>query len=1081
MSMSPSTPQERPFSSRTTDAGELYPARWWRAEADRVVCELCPRACTLKDGDRGFCFVRQNVGGRMTLTTYGRSTGFCIDPIEKKPLNHFYPGTSVLSFGTAGCNLGCKFCQNWDISKSRQVARASERALPAAVAEAAKTLGCVSVAYTYNDPVVWAEYAIETAKECRAVGVKNVAVTAGYITPEARSAFYEHIDAANIDLKAFSETFYRELTFSHLEPVLDTLRWLKHETDVWFEITNLIIPGENDDPEELRRLCDWVLDNVGEDVPVHFSAFHPDFRMLDRPATSHETLVAAYDIARQTGIRYVYLGNIHDRDRHSTFCGNCGALVIERDWYVLGTYALKGNQCLDCGHVVAGRFADKPGDWGSKRMPVDMRRFAGNGNETADALRQASEVLKSESEKPGSENKGRKEPRATKEAQTMTTTAPTQVELTEADKALVLQAAAEYVQAAACKTSASPPDLAGAGIAEKPVSGSFVSLKRQGRLRSCCGSFGRSMPLQKCLQEAAHRTATSDPRFPPISPSELSYLDMEVWLLCAPEEVQERGTDRIKAVTVGRHGLQIVRGGNRGLLLPGVPVDHNWDAEEFLNQVCVKAGLPQTAWRDDSTTLYRFQGEVIRGRIADVGQPPTTRRLFADAELQSYAEYCRNNIGALIRGATPQYYCTGVSDANVNGVILAASMPNGGQDVSVWRLSLKNTMPLQSTLFSLCEDMAKALRRRGWLSGRHDVDFAIAYDPTMHGTVDVPDLEGIDSQNRGMLVIERSRSGLSFDSEGTPKAILDEAIRAAQVGDPAFAAVYSLAMQSTRQRISVSSVPRPAGGASVRKPAVAGTFYPGDVAEMNRVLDDMLAGDAETEHCHAVMVPHAGWRYSGRLAADVLKRVQFPGRVIAVGPKHTPPGVDWAVAPHQRWEFPGGGLDSDFDLARQLAESIPGLQLDAAAHEREHCLEVQLPIIARLAPDTRVVGMVVGGGSLQRCDEFAEGLASVIRQLDEKPLLLISTDMNHFADEDETRRVDAAALADLDRLDPDSLYETVKRDRISMCGVIPAVIILKTLQKLNVLHQSQEIGYSTSAEAGGDTNRVVGYAGRIFQ
>ena len=285
-------PQQDPHANGNVPGG------WWHdADDGRIVCDLCPRECRLSPGDRGFCFVRENVDGQMLLTTYGRSTGFCIDPIEKKPLNHFYPGTSVLSFGTAGCNLGCKFCQNWSISKSREIRQLSESASPAAIAMAAADLNCQSVAFTYNDPVIWAEYAIDTARQCRQRGIKTVAVTAGYITAAARPEFFAWIDAANVDLKAFTERFYQQLTLSHLQPVLDTLVWLNRETEVWTEITNLVIPDENDDDDEFRRLCDWIVDNLGRNVPVHFTAFHPDFRLNDRPATPVETLLRAYDLA----------------------------------------------------------------------------------------------------------------------------------------------------------------------------------------------------------------------------------------------------------------------------------------------------------------------------------------------------------------------------------------------------------------------------------------------------------------------------------------------------------------------------------------------------------------------------------------------------------------------------------------------------------------------------------------------------------------------------------------------------------------------------------------------------------------
>lgn len=351
---------------------------WWHEteEPGRIHCDLCPRACVLRPGDRGFCFVRENRDGQMVLTTYGRSTGFCIDPIEKKPLNHFLPGTSVLSFGTAGCNLGCKFCQNWEISKSKEIERLSEEATPEAIATAARSLGCRGVAFTYNDPVIWAEYAIDTAKACRAAGVKTVAVTAGYITAAARKTFYEQMDAANVDLKAFTEDFYRHVTLSHLQPVLDTLRWLKTETNVWFEITNLIIPQANDSADELRRMCDWILANLGPDVPIHFTAFHPDFRMNDRGRTPTEKLLEAYDIARSTGLHFPYVGNIHSPREQTTYCPSCRHVLIERVGYTLTSWGLEENRCELCGAVVPGHFEASPGDWGSRRQAVRISEYA---------------------------------------------------------------------------------------------------------------------------------------------------------------------------------------------------------------------------------------------------------------------------------------------------------------------------------------------------------------------------------------------------------------------------------------------------------------------------------------------------------------------------------------------------------------------------------------------------------------------------------------------------------------------------------------------------------------------------------
>ncbi len=290
---------------------------------DKIKCNLCPRNCIIGDGQRGFCFVRKNVNQKMILTAYGRSSGFCIDPIEKKPLNHFYPGESILSFGTAGCNLGCRFCQNWDISKAKEMDRLQQYASPEDIATRCKELGCIGVAFTYNDPVIFAEYAIDIAKECKKLNLKTVAVTAGYISPEAREEFYSYMDAANVDLKAFTQTFYKKLCMANLEPILDTLKYLKHHTNVWFEITNLVIPNNNDNDNEIHEMSKWIMENLGPDVPLHFSAFHPDFKMMDTPATTPECLINARRIAKDYGLNYVYTGNVHNQDTASTYCPNC--------------------------------------------------------------------------------------------------------------------------------------------------------------------------------------------------------------------------------------------------------------------------------------------------------------------------------------------------------------------------------------------------------------------------------------------------------------------------------------------------------------------------------------------------------------------------------------------------------------------------------------------------------------------------------------------------------------------------------------------------------------------------------------
>jgi pyruvate formate lyase activating enzyme len=353
---------------------ERYPARYWhRLDDGRLQCDLCPRDCKLHEGQRGACFVRGMAGGEMVLTTYGRSSGFCIDPIEKKPLNHFYPGSSVFSFGTAGCNLACKFCQNWDISKSRDMDRLMDQATPEQIALTTKKYGSKSVAFTYNDPVIFIEYALDTADACHAHGLQTVAVTAGYIHDAPRREFYAKMDAANIDLKGFTEDFYVKLTGAHLQPVLDTLTYVHHDTDCWLEITTLLIPGHNDSDQEITALSKWVAKELGLEVPLHFTAFHPDWKMPDVPPTPPATLTRARKIAMDAGLRYVYTGNVHDPQGGTTFCPACNHALVERDWYVITHYDITPQgRCPRCSASIAGRFGEFMKPFGAKRIPVSI-------------------------------------------------------------------------------------------------------------------------------------------------------------------------------------------------------------------------------------------------------------------------------------------------------------------------------------------------------------------------------------------------------------------------------------------------------------------------------------------------------------------------------------------------------------------------------------------------------------------------------------------------------------------------------------------------------------------------------------
>ena len=1064
----------------------LYPdgakaGGWWRSDEeqpDRIVCELCPRECALKPGDRGFCFIRENRDGEMVLSTYGRSTGFCIDPIEKKPLNHFYPGTSVLSFGTAGCNLGCKFCQNWSISKSREIERLSEEATPEAIAAAAERLGCKSVAFTYNDPVVWAEYAIDAARACRAAGVKTVAVTAGYISPAARGPFYEFIDAANVDLKGFTEDFYRHVTLSHLEPVLDTLRWLKRETDVWFEITNLVIPQANDSLDEIRQMCQWILDELGPDVPLHFTAFHPDFRMTDRGGTRPETLLAAREIGLSLGLNYVYVGNVHAPREQSTHCPRCRSLLVERDGYEIGEYGLAGDRCRNCQTPIAGRYDASPGRWGSRRLPVRIAEFAPPKLKATLPIVVPNATIPIAAQHSSSKN------------WPMNVASPPSpsAELLDSQDRAVLQAAGRVVAAAARGGSPHAASEELAPFAEVHVAGAFVTLKRDGRLRSCCGLHAERVPLAQAIVHAATRAANDDPRFPPISPTELAHLEIEVSLLEPARPVTAQGAAKREAVVVGKHGLQIVRGDARGLLLPVVAVEHKLDAEEFLQHVCLKAGLPPTAWKEDDVALATFEGRAIGGRLADVVECPEAGEHvlpIAAADLAALAEFAMANLRAIVAGATPSCYAFGMFDGNVSGLAAVLRDAEGRVWLSASKASLRHGVPLQATLYQLTEEMAKSLAAGGVSTERlagARMELLASGDPAMHGTLAAPDLRGFDPRRRALLILEGAKSSLAFAPDLDSGALLARASEQAPFTAPEAASLFSLAAVANAAEILVSHAPRPRAGAAIRPPAMAGKFYPADGAALDGLLDELLSGPScAAKPWRAAMAPHAGLKYSGRITAETLRQIDFPEAVIVLGPKHTPHGVEWAVAPHEAWSTPGATLAGDPALASRLVEAIPGLKLDAAAHAEEHAIEVELPFLARLSPRTRVVGIVLGGGSLARCREFAAGLARVLLAERKPPLLLISSDMNHFASDAENRRLDEIALAALETLDPEQLYETVTRNHISMCGVLPAVIVLETLRLLGGPHRAERVAYATSGDVTGDRSRVVGYAGMLFE
>ncbi len=482
-----------------------------------------------------------------------------------------------------------------------------------------------------------------------------------------------------------------------------------------------------------------------------------------------------------------------------------------------------------------------------------------------------------------------------------------------------------------------------------------------------------------------------------------------------------------------------------------------------------------------------FEGYAIHGKLAGavaVVPEEATPGGPTCEEVDGLAEFCRENLVAMLYGATPSYYLPGAYDAGVHGAVISVHVPGHEEAIDCSHFSLRPEVPLQATLVDMCRAAAEALRSAGFREeqlARLTCGLTVLWAPAMHGSTLEPDLAGVDPRRCALLVTERAKWALAYDPQQPVDALLGEAVERARVSAGAKAAIYSLAAASNEARLVTASA-APPSSPEVRPAAVAGRFYPGNRAEMDRMLDEMIpSAPSERRAWAAALVPHAGWAYSGRLAAATLCRAEIPSRVLVVCPKHRPEGESWAVAPYGAWAVPGAEVRGDPELAQQLADRVSGLKLDAEAHRLEHAIEVQLPILARLAPECRVVGIAIHGGDLGQLERFAEELAGVVRSLPERPLLVISSDMNHFADDEETRRLDRLALDAVESLDPARLYRTVREHRISMCGVLPAVLVLQTLHQLGAIHRCEPVQYATSAETSGDLKRVVGYAGMLFE
>ena len=626
------------------------------------------------------------------------------------------------------------------------------------------------------------------------------------------------------------------------------------------------------------------------------------------------------------------------------------------------------------------------------------------------------------------------------------------------------------------------------GTASTIVEGAFVTLKRQGHLRACCGVFGHPMAISEAVSLATVRTATQDVRLPPLSLRELPFCRLDVSLLYNFHTLDEDGATRASVIEIGKHGLRVRHGRQAGLLLPVVAEEHGFRAKEFLGQTCRKAGLPTSAWLEADTEVTTFESLAVQGSFPEhlaVGLGDNSGLLVKPEELARLTDHCRRNVAAQFLGATPSYYAPGGTDGSLVAVALTLHMPSGDSPLKFVQLSFRPGIPLQATLLNLTATAAGVLRQRGFTEEdlpRVRVGVTLLTDVALQGDLDAPDLRGIEPARHALMVIEANRTVWVFDSSLTANDLLREIREQAKVTHAPSAQLLSLMTYTTEPRLVLTNAPPPQDGPTIRPAAVAGSFYPSDAEELQRLVLELIPKEPVVQSdWPAIMVPHAGLRYSGTIAARTFRRVKIPPTVIVLGPKHTPHGADWGVAPHVSWNIPGARIASDPDLAKRLTDAIPGLQLDSAAHQREHAIEVELPWIHHFAPQSRVLGIVIGSGNFARCSLFAEGLAAVVREMNPRPLLVISSDMNHFADDAENRRLDRMALNAMTELNPRLLYDTVHDQGISMCGLLPAVIVMETLRQLGGLMTSEEVSYGTSADVSGDRSRVVGYAGVLFR
>jgi len=640
-------------------------------------------------------------------------------------------------------------------------------------------------------------------------------------------------------------------------------------------------------------------------------------------------------------------------------------------------------------------------------------------------------------------------------------------------------------------------------IADIPLLGAFVSLKKEGELRSCMGTMSDHIPLAAAVEQATLHAATDDPRFPPICAAELFELDMEIWLLWGMKRVAQRGEDRLNAVEIGRHGVQIARSGNRGLLLPGVALDYDMDAQRFWEAVCQKAGLPRDAWLDDRSLLHTFEGVAIRGPVsatenidkktademifaAKFDRQSTSPPMLTPEDLTEIQRVCGETFQAMTDGISPPGYFPGLFDAIVSGVSLIYTLPDRPVLICS-KISIRPEVPFQTALIELLQTLGEQVAKFGVTADEivnAKIDVTVFWDPVIHGTAKQYDV--VDTTYRSVMVSSPQGWTVLFDPKQDIREHLSTSVGYLDIDDLDRADVISFETVSTRNSLLLSSVSKPNRGTEVRPPAIAGAFYPADAKTLNEELNRMCAGAdlAEKIAADAILIPHAGWQYSGKLAARTFKRVQIPHWAIIFAPQHRGGGAEWAVAPYRAWHLPGKDVEANLPLTDQMIQAVDFFEYDPAPHAKEHSIEVLLPLLARFAPQTKISAVAMSMSSWEMIRQGAAQFAKFLGALPEKPLLIVSSDMNHFANDETTRRIDHVALDAIYRAvaeqNPEFALRTIYEQQISMCGVVPAVFVMETLRVLGRLDRVEEAGYTTSAETSGDSSRVVGYAGLVF-